>query len=75
MLQMSFHDKDYDWKAIFKKPEDKLSSVDLDYKSQENDVFKELTINIKKTNGKCIHEQFDQAIMSLHKSKNFCFEV
>jgi hypothetical protein len=70
MLQMSFNDNDYNWKAIFEeKPKESLSSVDLDYKSQENDVFKELTINIKKSKGKCIDEQFDQAIMSLHKSK------
>ena len=69
MLQMSYNDDDYDWKTIFEEKPKELSSANLDFKSLEDDVFKELTINIKKTKGKCIDEQFDQAIISLQKSK------
>ena len=70
MLQMCCNDNDYNWSSIFEKKAKETSLSNTEYESSENDVFKEVTVNIKKTKGRCIDEQFDLAILSLNKSKN-----
>ena len=73
MLQMCLNDSEYKWSSIFEfKKKEALTNID--YKSVENDVFKELTLNIQKTQGRCIDEQFDLAIMSLNKSLKYALK-
>jgi hypothetical protein len=67
MLQMCCDDNDYNWSSIFENTNN-CSVSSRDFKFIENDVFKELTENVKKTQGRCIDEQFDLAILSLKKS-------
>lgn len=69
MLQITGEDNDYNWTSLFEPHLETTTSLSNGLTITENDVFKQLAHNIKLTHGKCIDQQFDAAIKSLHKSE------